>query len=381
MRVHTDEKADKAARAIQARAFVMGKDIVFSEGQYAPASIDGKRLLAHELTHIIQQQSEWQPVHRAAPDGDTHSSNRRSSVPVRQAMQWDLSHTAGNRTVQRWPWSKAKTPERAAYEQARADLQDYRKGNHPDGEQHVTFSGLGSFDAHLNAAIDALFVTVMVRFKFLDETYQKVDEEDLARILANKEQRAPRLISVVERWAPAEQEEWKRRFLTLASSTWSSKHTLYCHKDWWEDLKARVVATFVDAKDVGPAVGVTVHKGTGVARSNVRMGANAELNQGDIEGVHPVAAHESGHMLGLGDEYQEKGAPDDERAGHSAMVKAEFGHEVVRGKADADSIMAGAGAQKVLPEHGVVFLEAIRQATKMSEWHLSAKPPKPVPPE
>ena len=55
VRVHTDLEADTAARAISARAFTLGSNVVFGEGQYRPHSDDGQRLLAHELTHVLQQ--------------------------------------------------------------------------------------------------------------------------------------------------------------------------------------------------------------------------------------------------------------------------------------------------------------------------------------
>ena len=56
VRVHTDASADKAARAIHARAFTFGQHIAFANGQYDPASQTGQRLLAHELAHVRQQQ-------------------------------------------------------------------------------------------------------------------------------------------------------------------------------------------------------------------------------------------------------------------------------------------------------------------------------------
>ncbi len=46
---------DAAARAVQARAYTVGQNIVFARGQYAPGTAEGKRLLAHELTHVVQQ--------------------------------------------------------------------------------------------------------------------------------------------------------------------------------------------------------------------------------------------------------------------------------------------------------------------------------------
>lgn len=57
VRVHTDSKANSVARSINARAFTLGQDIVFSSGQYVPGSSKGQHLLAHELTHVIQQKN------------------------------------------------------------------------------------------------------------------------------------------------------------------------------------------------------------------------------------------------------------------------------------------------------------------------------------
>ena len=58
VRVHTNSKADEAARSISAEAFTIGTDIVFRSGAYSRRSRHGTELLAHELTHVIQQQGE-----------------------------------------------------------------------------------------------------------------------------------------------------------------------------------------------------------------------------------------------------------------------------------------------------------------------------------
>ena len=55
IRVHTDERAAESAQTVHALAYTIGNDIVFREGQYSPGTIAGKQLLAHELTHSIQQ--------------------------------------------------------------------------------------------------------------------------------------------------------------------------------------------------------------------------------------------------------------------------------------------------------------------------------------
>jgi hypothetical protein len=55
VRVQTDAPAAEMAKALNAKAFTFGQNIVFGTGQYALATSEGKRLLAHELTHIVQQ--------------------------------------------------------------------------------------------------------------------------------------------------------------------------------------------------------------------------------------------------------------------------------------------------------------------------------------
>jgi hypothetical protein len=56
VRVHANNEAATAARAAQARAYTVGRDIVFGSGEYLPTTIVGKQLVAHELAHVIQQE-------------------------------------------------------------------------------------------------------------------------------------------------------------------------------------------------------------------------------------------------------------------------------------------------------------------------------------
>ncbi|HEY1164414.1 MAG TPA: DUF4157 domain-containing protein [Chitinophaga sp.] len=56
VRVHTDARAGESARAVNALAYTVGRDIVFGDGQYSAATKEGQQLIAHELTHTIQQQ-------------------------------------------------------------------------------------------------------------------------------------------------------------------------------------------------------------------------------------------------------------------------------------------------------------------------------------
>ncbi|MFZ4508075.1 MAG: eCIS core domain-containing protein [Fimbriimonas sp.] len=65
-RIHTGPPAVDAARNLNARAFTIGSDIFFGEGQYQPGNTQGQSLLGHELTHVVQQS---QGLHMYTPDG------------------------------------------------------------------------------------------------------------------------------------------------------------------------------------------------------------------------------------------------------------------------------------------------------------------------
>ena len=68
VKIHTGSVAAKSAHSINALAYTTGNNIVFNEGQYAPETMRGKRLLAHELTHVVQQKSVGSAkVQRMAP--------------------------------------------------------------------------------------------------------------------------------------------------------------------------------------------------------------------------------------------------------------------------------------------------------------------------
>lgn len=63
VRIHSDEAAAKSARSLNALAYAVGNDIVFGEGQYQPNTMKGKNLLAHELTHVIQNKNMENILH------------------------------------------------------------------------------------------------------------------------------------------------------------------------------------------------------------------------------------------------------------------------------------------------------------------------------
>ena len=70
VRVHSNTQAAETAGLLKAQAFTIGNDVVFGSGQYLPETVRGKRLLAHELTHVIQQKGVPRQLQRkSAPLG------------------------------------------------------------------------------------------------------------------------------------------------------------------------------------------------------------------------------------------------------------------------------------------------------------------------
>jgi len=85
VRVHTDTKAASSARAVNAQAYTVGNSIVFDSGRFNSHNQEGRRLLAHELTHVVQQsgglarkpdEPEQKPKKAKAPKCDTGCAQR-----------------------------------------------------------------------------------------------------------------------------------------------------------------------------------------------------------------------------------------------------------------------------------------------------------------
>ncbi len=80
VRVHTGSEAAESARAVEAQAYTAGSDIVFASGQYSPHTTSGRTLLAHELTHVLQQRGADRSLSRSL-SAAAHSVVQRSPAP------------------------------------------------------------------------------------------------------------------------------------------------------------------------------------------------------------------------------------------------------------------------------------------------------------
>jgi hypothetical protein len=95
VRVHDDAAAALSARALGALAYTAGRDIVFAAGRYATGTDAGRRLLAHELAHVVQQRGGPAVVQRQVPAPAHRRPEGEFDAQVKAL--WDALHPA-------WPW-------------------------------------------------------------------------------------------------------------------------------------------------------------------------------------------------------------------------------------------------------------------------------------
>ncbi|MGH9963102.1 MAG: DUF4157 domain-containing protein, partial [Pyrinomonadaceae bacterium] len=91
VRVHTDPLASESARAVSAQAYTVGEDLVFAPGQYAPETESGNALLAHELTHVVQQSAHGagSMQNAKAISDPTDAAEEEANSAVNQVLSGD----------------------------------------------------------------------------------------------------------------------------------------------------------------------------------------------------------------------------------------------------------------------------------------------------
>jgi hypothetical protein len=126
VRVHTDVRAAQSAAAVNAHAYTLGSHVAFGTGQYSPGTERGRGLLAHELTHVVQQSAAANPPSadiRVGPPGDSaekeadhfaEAMTRPEPAAVAPAVSWH-GHPGHARARAGRPWH-------ASWHQSGADL-------------------------------------------------------------------------------------------------------------------------------------------------------------------------------------------------------------------------------------------------------------------
>jgi hypothetical protein len=95
VRIHTDARAAASTQAIEARAYTVGRDVVFAPGQFSPHSSEGQKLLAHELVHTIQQQGDAVPEVGGLPISRDTAAGREADHAAEDVAAGGLLRSLG----------------------------------------------------------------------------------------------------------------------------------------------------------------------------------------------------------------------------------------------------------------------------------------------
>jgi len=102
VRVHTDSNAAESARAVNAHAFTLGQDVVFGDGQYVTGTAAGLQIIAHELTHTIQQSSSKEYLKQDTPTvNEPQLKNRNVNAEVAVSPALSIHETMNSPTIAR----------------------------------------------------------------------------------------------------------------------------------------------------------------------------------------------------------------------------------------------------------------------------------------
>jgi len=114
VRIHTDARAAESASAVNALVYTVGRDLVFGAAQYEPQTSAGKRLIAHELTHTLQQEGNplTTPARVSDPNGipELEADKLADQVMSGQAVRPSVSVPAIQRTLFRIPVLAVQPP-------------------------------------------------------------------------------------------------------------------------------------------------------------------------------------------------------------------------------------------------------------------------------
>ncbi|MEH2453218.1 eCIS core domain-containing protein [Nostoc sp.] len=99
VKVHTDTQADQLNRSIQAKAFTTEQDVFFRQGAYEPGSRGGQELIAHELTHVVQQNGG--AVHREKLQDESEAKEIRKQEQSSELSYSPRTVTSNRRLIQR----------------------------------------------------------------------------------------------------------------------------------------------------------------------------------------------------------------------------------------------------------------------------------------
>ncbi|ASU33913.1 eCIS core domain-containing protein [Mucilaginibacter xinganensis] len=265
VKIHTGDYAAQISNDLNARAFTIGNDIYFNSGKYAPGTSDGKRLLAHELTHVAQQRSTGGQIVQRAPLAGTQSSTASYNLDGWSNKQVKAGGTS--------PFPNAKV----SYDESSSEFR-------------VTFSMAWIFphgwndskrDGYVSDFETAVRDIWEDRFLLKEQggkkrtTHVKIDFDK----------------TVVHQMKDANEEAAALNNSLISKPAWTMDARIVNIRD---NVSFRTVQLDENANKNHSAKGSAIRAGTGFSVNDGNDNQTFTQN---------TSAHEFGHMIGLGDEY------------------------------------------------------------------------------
>jgi len=304
IRVHTDAKANHSAHTVNADAYTVGRDMVFGSGRYAPGSEGGRRLLAHELTHTIQQgelSGETSLELSRSDDPAEHEAEAASEAIVAgkpigtsRKVQPNVARRKASDELAPNPYITPQSGTTPGTPSSTASPTSSEKAppQPPPRRTYLGFSrsGFGRFDADLDPDRVPLPGGTGFSCKLHINTKVKFVQDDSQGA-----------------WPKGRFESWKKDFVDLVHKRWSTRYMLVpAAKCPGEGCANAVVYVHVEPVTSGEhhVINVMYDKSSG-ARSSAGIAGSkpGAFYEEDVRSQwrrdYTTALHEAGHWFGL----------------------------------------------------------------------------------
>lgn len=236
VKVHTNQQAITLSKSLGAQAFTLGNDIYFNKGKYNPETNKGKHLLAHELTHTVQQGASM--ANAVQRETEAVSSPSTSKTTGETSMCDETIEREKQKFIAKGKYGPKTSPK-----------------------------GYGSFDATYYTGIETLDIAVRGKTRFKDGlkvgainvVSQDDDLKDLATILnvINDPTFSAQIVNTYYSWGAEQKKRATENFklrLAEAVQIWENKGKFgfYIDEPCWEDILAFVSIT-LDVQQAGDA--------------------------------------------------------------------------------------------------------------------------------
>lgn len=288
VRVHAGEHDGRLASSLSARAFTFGNDIVFGKGRYQPGTDSGRRLIAHELAHVVRPQAGSAVARQTdagvASDAGATAPAAGGPTDAGVPLPGGVPLPAGGPAAPAPPLFDSLYGTCLTEEEGRR--RDAFALRHLHLDRNIPSTTFGMFDTDYWPLTGLMLVTVKMKFNFVaadntpgfwERMSRSLRGEDLSRFF----------------WSDTEKADFKRDLIGRVTARWSARHPMASTKPCWSFRAIALVTPVEVADDADAHYVTTVHKlsSPGASRTSTTSDpdvahperpASADLDSGDV---------------------------------------------------------------------------------------------------